>query len=104
MKKVLLFLVLVSIGLFSCSPKLSYFYKETKTPQYYVDSLTENKASDFRLWKNAVVVGVNDMDSTKIVTYVYRYVEGKQTFDITVTEFVNIPNKDFIVKQQERRE
>lgn len=51
-----------------------------------------------------MVVGVNDMDSTNIVTYVYRYVEGKQTFDIIVTEFVNIPNKDFIVKQQERRE
>lgn len=103
MKKYLALLVISLVLLVSCSPKLTYFYRETPQPQVLVDSLMGYQASDFRTWRNMSVIGVNDSDSTRIVTYLYRWTEGKQLFDISVTEFVNLPEKDFVVKQQERR-
>lgn len=48
--------------------KYTYFLQETVDPQHIVDSLLQDKSSDFRTWTRMNLVGVR-YDSTQITTY-----------------------------------
>lgn len=48
--------------------KYTYFLQETVDPQHTVDSLLQDKSSDFRTWTRMNLVGVR-YDSTQITTY-----------------------------------
>ena len=48
--------------------KYTYFLQETADPQHVVDSLLQDKSTDFHTWTKMNLIGVR-YDSTRITTY-----------------------------------